>query len=115
MSPAPFPDRLLLGAVLSRSWDCFCCCKFLSARPGPENIFSQRTSPCSGLGLSFCLPPLWDSELELLASHTGINAFSLLPRYTWLVDYPGWISLMSYALTLIYLLNESFHFGMPAV
>lgn len=54
MSPAPFPDRLLLGAVLSRSWDCFCCCKFLSARPGPENIFSQRTSPCSGLGLSFC-------------------------------------------------------------
>lgn len=31
------------------------------------------------LGLSFCLPSLWDSELELLTSHAGINAFLFIP------------------------------------
>lgn len=30
-------------------------------------------------GLSFCLPPLQDSELELLISHAGINAFLFTP------------------------------------
>lgn len=60
------------------------------------------------LGLSFCtsLTGFWIRTPDFSCWYKCLSLYSLDTH--WRVDHPGWKSLMSYALTLMCLLNESF-------